>query len=122
VEKRNSIAILVLTAALLGGASSSALGHAFLDHAEPGVGEVLSGAPQKIVLYFDSALELAFSGFLIVDADGREVARSGAQNEAEPTQLSLNPPPLRPGTYKVFWSVVARDGHQTEGDFTFTVQ
>lgn len=122
VAKNCTIALLALTAAFLEGGSSSAWGHAFLHHAEPGVGAVLVAPPQKIVLYFDSALELAFSGFLLQDASGREVARSGAQNEAELTKLSLVAPPLPPGAYRVLWSVVARDGHQTEGDFIFTIR
>lgn len=121
VAKSGPITHLLLAAALFGG-SANAFGHAFLDHAEPGVGAVLTSPPAKIVLYFDSALELAFSGFLLQDAGGREVARSSSQDEAEPTQLSLTAPPLAPGIYRVLWSVVARDGHQTEGDFTFTLR
>jgi hypothetical protein len=31
-------------------------------------------------------------------------------------------PSLSPGTYRVIWSVVARDGHRTEGDYTFTIK
>ena len=30
--------------------------------------------------------------------------------------------PLDPGKYHVFWSVVSRDGHRTEGDYTFRVK
>ena len=29
---------------------------------------------------------------------------------------------LPPGRYQVFWSVVARDGHRTEGSFPFRVK
>lgn len=121
VAKSRPVIPFLLAAALLAG-SLRAFAHAFLDHAEPGVGAVLASPPARIVLYFDSALELAFSGFLLQDAGGREVARSGPQDDAEPTRLSMNPPPLPSGTYRVWWSVVARDGHQTEGDFTFTIR
>jgi methionine-rich copper-binding protein CopC len=31
-------------------------------------------------------------------------------------------PPLPPATYRVIWSVVARDGHRTEGDYAFTIK
>lgn len=121
MAKRRPLIQAILALVLLGGGQPSAFGHAFLEHAEPSVGAVLTAAPQKIVLYFDSTLELTFSGFLLLDASGRELARSGAQDEAEPTQLSLTPPPLPPGTYRILWSVVARDGHPTDGDFTFTL-
>jgi methionine-rich copper-binding protein CopC len=31
-------------------------------------------------------------------------------------------PALPSGRYRVFWTVVARDGHRTEGDFSFRVK
>lgn len=97
-------------------------GHAFLDHGEPRVGAELAASPQQIVLYFDSELEPAFSGLVLEDADGHEIKRSGTQNDAgDPTRLSMPCPPLGSGTYRVRWSVVARDGHRTEGDYTFSV-
>jgi methionine-rich copper-binding protein CopC len=36
--------------------------------------------------------------------------------------LEVSLPPLAAGKYRVFWSVVARDGHRTEGHFTFQVK
>ncbi len=36
--------------------------------------------------------------------------------------LEVSLPPLSPGIYRVIWNVVARDGHRTEGDYTFTIQ
>ncbi len=101
----------------------SAWGHAFLDHAEPAVGAQLAAPPARIVLHFDSELEQPFSGFRLEDPSGHVIERSGVQSESEDaTQLSMPCPALAPGTYRVLWSVVARDGHHTEGDFSFTVR
>ncbi len=36
--------------------------------------------------------------------------------------VSVAVPPLPPGSYKVMWSVVARDGHPTTGEYTFTIK
>jgi methionine-rich copper-binding protein CopC len=36
--------------------------------------------------------------------------------------LEVSLPSLPTGNYHVFWSVVARDGHRTEGDYTFTIK
>jgi methionine-rich copper-binding protein CopC len=43
-------------------------------------------------------------------------------DSADGTLLEVGLPPLPPGRYRVFWSVVARDGHRTEGDFPFRVK
>ena len=120
VAKRSSLIIGALAATLF--AVANAYAHAFLDHAEPGVGTTVATAPAKIVLYFTGELEPAFSGCLLQDAEGRELARSQASAEEDLTQLSITPPHLAAGSYRVLWSVVARDGHQTEGDYTFTLQ
>jgi methionine-rich copper-binding protein CopC len=36
--------------------------------------------------------------------------------------LQVGLPPLGPGVYKVRWSVLAVDGHRTQGDYTFTLK
>jgi hypothetical protein len=46
----------------------------------------------------------------------------GRVNPSDSTILEVSLPPLPPGNYRVFWSVVARDGHRTEGDFPFTIE
>ena len=35
--------------------------------------------------------------------------------------LEVTTDPLPSGRYRVYWSVIARDGHRTEGDFPFRV-
>jgi methionine-rich copper-binding protein CopC len=123
VVGRLSLARTLLTAVILGAWQPVASAHAFLDHGEPGVGADLTTSPQRIVLHFDSEIEAAFSGFLVQDKSGHEVARVQGQGDpADPAVLSLVlPGPLAPGVYKVLWSVIARDGHHTEGDYTFTI-
>ena len=45
------------------------------------------------------------------------------QPERSDDQLAIKVPlkPLVPGDYHVKWSVVAEDGHRTEGSYMFTV-
>lgn len=108
--------------ALSAGWHSGAFAHAFLERADPRVGAELTSSPPQAVLYFDSALELAFSGVRIEEAGGEVVAESQGSDSGNQTQLSITLPPLSPGTYKVLWSVIARDGHRTEGDYTFIIR
>ena len=99
------------------------VGHAFPDHSEPRVGAALAASPPSVRIWFDGALEPAFSTLRVQQASGQQVDKGdGRVNPSDVMLLEVNLPPLAPGTYRVLWSVVARDGHRTEGDFTFTVK
>jgi methionine-rich copper-binding protein CopC len=114
-----AIAISILAA----GWPAAAGAHAFLDHAEPGVGATVAAAPAKIVLHFDSELELAFSGFRVEDESGKQVCASEpAERNPDSTLLFTASRLPGPGTYKIVYSVLARDGHRTEGDFELTIE
>jgi methionine-rich copper-binding protein CopC len=96
--------------------------HAFPDHAEPRVGSTVTAAP-SVRIWFDGALEPAFSSLKVLNASGRRVDKNDSRvNPSDATVLEVNLLVLGPGVYRVIWSVVARDGHKTEGDFTFTVK
>jgi methionine-rich copper-binding protein CopC len=97
--------------------------HAFPDHSEPRVGAVLSASPDRVRIWFDGALEPAFSTVRVQNASGQQMDKgNGHVDGADATLLEVGLPPLAPGTYRVIWSVVARDGHRTEGDFNFTIR
>jgi hypothetical protein len=51
-------------------ASTAALAHAFLDHAEPRVGSTVSSAPRELVLAYTQNLEPAFSSVEVSDSKG----------------------------------------------------
>ena len=102
--------------------AGSAWGHAFPDHSEPRVGWTLQTPPLRVRIWFDGALEPAFSTIIVLNAEKQRVDRGdGRVDPSDNTILEVNLPPLPPGKYRVFWSVVARDGHRTEGDFPFTI-
>jgi copper resistance protein C len=101
----------------------AAWGHAFPDHAEPRVGAALTASPDRVRVWFDGALEPAFSTIRVQNASGQQIDKGdGHVDAADATLLEVTLPPLAPGMYRVIWSVVARDGHRTEGDFNFTVR
>lgn len=112
----------LLTAALLLTASA-AWGHAFPDRSEPRVGSTLGEAPSEVRVWFDGEIEPVFSTIRVENGDKQRV--DGGQGGVDPQDgrlLQVKVPPLPPGTYRVFWSVVARDGHRTEGDFPFRIK
>jgi len=108
-------AVLLVTAA-------PAWGHAFPDHSVPRVGHTVD-APPAVRIWFDGTIEPVFSTVHVEDADKRRVDKNDARVSAnDGTLLEVSLPPLAPGRYQVFWSVVARDGHRTEGSFAFRVK
>src|SRR3990172_5150342 len=103
--------------------AASAWGHAFPDHSEPRVGWTVPTPPPRVRIWFDGALEPIFSTITVMNADKQRGDKGdGRVNPSDSTILEVSLPPLPPGNYRVFWSVVARDGHRTEGDFPFTIE
>ena len=101
----------------------AAQGHAFPDHADPKVGATLTVSPDRVRIWFDSALEPAFSTIMVNGADGAMVdKRDGRVNSSDAKLLEVSVPRLPPGTYRVIWSVVARDGHRSNGDYAFVIK
>ena len=116
-------AVAVLIIALLFFLPTTTWGHAFPDHSDPKVGSTVTGSPAQVRIWFDSDLEAAFSTLMVHNADGKMIDKRDVRvGPADPKLLQVSVPPLPPGTYLVIWNVVARDGHRTTGQFTFTVK
>jgi copper resistance protein C len=99
-----------------------ALAHAFPDHSDPRVGHAVD-APRAVRVWFDGEIEPVFSTIHVEDGNKRRVDSGDARvDPKDSTLLEVSLPPLPSGRYKVFWSVVARDGHRTEGSFPFEIK
>jgi len=69
------------------------------------------------------ALEPAISAVRVENESGQQVDRGDCHVGADNTSLlEVSLAPLPPGVYRVIWSVVSRDGHRTQGNYTFTIQ
>jgi methionine-rich copper-binding protein CopC len=114
---------VVFSVALLSAFPETSWAHAFPDHADPKVGSIVSASPSRVRIWFDSELEPAFSTITVRAADGRIVDKGdGRVSPDDATLLEISVPPLPVGVYRVLWSVVARDGHLTAGDYTFSIK
>lgn len=102
---------------------SLAWGHAFPDHSDPRVGSELAASPVQARIWFDAELEPVFSSIEILDGNQKKVDKGdGRVNPNDHTLLEVSLPSLPPGTYQVSWSVVAHDGHRTEGRYSFKIK
>jgi methionine-rich copper-binding protein CopC len=101
--------------------ASLAFGHAYLDHAVPGVGTTVSGPVREIRITFNEGIVPAFSHVHVVSAAGAQIP-VGKPATAEPETMVVRlGRALGPGTYSVTWQVVSVDTHTTQGTFSFTV-
>ncbi len=110
--------LLVVTVLLL---PRAALAHAFPEAEEPKVGSTVTSPPQQVSMRFDAPIEALFSRLDVLDSSGQSKDEGTPQVNADTRTLAVHLKPLTPGDYTVKWSVVAKDGHRTEGSYTFTV-
>jgi copper resistance protein C len=102
--------------------ANAAWAHAFPDRSEPRVGHAVD-APRAVRIWFDGELEPVFSTIRVEDGNRRRVDSGDARvNPNDNKLLEVSLPALPSGRYRVVWSVVARDGHRTEGSFPFQIK
>ena len=96
--------------------------HAFLKHADPGVGSSVQTSPSEVQIRFTENIEPAVSSIQVFDASGKEVDKRDLHlDHSDHALLHISLPPLGAGDYKVVWRVVSVDTHVTSGNFTFRV-
>jgi len=100
-------------------ATGTADAHAFLDHAEPRVGNKVAAPPREVTLWFTQKLEPSFSRVTVTNAAGARVDTGKARVSG--SQMSISLKPGGSGTYHVNWHVLSVDTHTTDGNFTFRV-
>jgi len=106
---------------LLMAITSAGWAHAFLDHAEPGVGSKVR-VVRQVKIWFTEKLEPALSKIQVFDASNHEVDQRDVQTDkSNAALLTVSLPALNPGNYKVVWRAVSVDTHVTTGNYTFEV-
>lgn len=116
MRRSSSIGIIPLLLVL---ATSAAQAHAFLDHADPRVGNKVASPPHEITLWFTQKLEPAFSSVTVINSAGQRIDSGKARVSGNQMSVSLRSGGS--GTYHVNWRVLSVDTHTTTGNFTFQV-
>lgn len=103
------------------GVASLAEGHTFPIRSDPRVGWTITTLPSKVTIWFDKGLEPASSTITVYDSAKQQVDKGNSRvSGKDGSVLEVDLLPLAPGTYRVYWRVLGKDSHVTEGDFTFT--
>ena len=97
-----------------------ALAHTELTASDPADGSTVTDAPEEVVLTFEAEVDDGAS-FTVVGPDGEEVGSGTLDLEvADRNVLRGAVDVAATGEYTVTWSVVGDDGHDVEGEVTFT--
>ena len=115
---RHALLIWTVAAPLLL-ATGEAGAHAFLDHAEPRVGNKVASPPREVTLTFTQKLEPAFSTITVTNDAGQRI--DSGKTRVSGSQMSISLKAGGSGTYHVNWRVLSVDTHTTDGNFTFQV-
>lgn len=114
---------LLLVLSLLLVWPAAAWSHAHPEQRVPDANAKLQKAPSEVKIRFTEELEPAFSTLKVTDRQGHPVNDGDSQVPNGKPRLLVAPlKSLAPGTYTVRWHVVARDGHTTQGHYTFEVE
>jgi methionine-rich copper-binding protein CopC len=116
--RRIAALLIALAAAAWPGAASA---HAFPTSEIPPAGAELSKSPPRVRIHFDSPIEPEFSKLTVTDSSGGSEIVGRSTIDSTHRYLAARLKSLSPGDYSVRWSVVAEDGHRTQGTYTFTV-
>jgi len=115
---------VALAAALIAVLPHMAWAHAHLKQSNPAKGAEVQVALTQVTASFTEGLEPAFSSLALFDAAGKPVDGSKAAPAPGDDKTLILPiaKPLPAGAYTVKWHVLSKDGHKTQGDWSFTVK
>jgi copper transport protein len=112
--------LVVLLVVLL---TAPAFAHANLVRSSPQNGEVTADTPPRISLQFSEPLEVGLITLTLYDAEEKKIPTAPPQlTKGNATEMYIEPPALKEGSYTVVWSVVSEDGHPVEDRLTFAVR
>jgi copper transport protein len=116
------VLVAAVASAGLALAPAPADAHAELISTEPGSGEQLDAAPERVVLRFSESVDVSDDAVEVLTAGGDRVdVGDPGHPDGERSSVAVDLPGLDDGTYVVSWRVLSSDSHPVSGAFTFGV-
>jgi methionine-rich copper-binding protein CopC len=114
---------LLIAAALAVVVAGQAQAHARLIQATPKVGTTVA-APKALKLQYSESLVPAASSVKVAGPGGGAIATGPLTLDPKNKRVVMVafPGALAAGAYRVTWHMKTEDGHETDGDFAFTVK
>ena len=99
-----------------------AFAHAVVVESSPREGTVLEQAPDRIQLRFNVKIEKALTRVSLTKGGKQRIKLPPSDfSQGAPERLEVLLPPLEPGDYLLRYSVLAADGHTTQGALRFSI-
>ena len=97
--------------------------HAIVVDSTPREGTVLKQAPDRIQLRFNVKIEKALARVSLTKGGKQRIKLPPSEfSQNAPERLEVLLPPLEPGDYLLRYSVLAADGHATQGMLRFSIE
>ena len=114
--------LTILAALSVLAVAGQAAAHARLLTSTPKNGASVT-APKELAMHFSESIELAASSVAVKKADGTAVTTGALSldKDKRTVHASFAAPPAH-GAYKAHWHMKTEDGHETDGDVSFTVK
>lgn len=114
----------LIAAMVLASVPHLALAHAHVGTSTPAKDAVVKTTPAAITLTLTEGLEPAFSSLTLVNAAGDVVATGKSALAPDDSKTLVLPigKELPAGAYTVKWQALSKDGHKTQGTWSFTVK
>jgi methionine-rich copper-binding protein CopC len=97
--------------------------HAIVIESNPREGAVLKQAPDRVQLRFNVKIEKALTRITLTKDNKQAMVLPQTDfNQGAPDRLEVPLPPLEPGNYIMHYSVLAADGHATQGVLRFSIE
>ncbi len=97
--------------------------HAIVIESNPREGAVLKQAPSRVQLRFNVKIEKALTRITLTKDNKQAIVLPQTDfNQGAPDRLEVPLPPLEPGNYIMRYSVLAADGHATQGVLRFSIE
>ena len=121
--RKTLIAAAATTLAAGAFAAGAAAAHARLIMSSPKAGQTIA-APKGLSLHYSESIVPAGSSVSVTGPGGGVAATTPLAVDGKDKRLvTVNfTSPVAHGAYKVHWHMKTEDGHETDGDFGFTVK
>ncbi len=91
-----------------------------LSEAAPRVGSRVAALPAEVRLSFSDAIDPNLSGLTVTAPNGASAVRGAVVISGSEMVAKLAPAGQR-GVFRVRWSIHSKDGHRSQGQYTFEV-
>lgn len=110
----------ILIGATMVVATSGAFAHVNLESAMPAINASVTSQPKSITLNFGG--EVMLMNVKLLDAQRKDIPLNYQVSHDLKKSFVVSVPKLKKGKYTVVWTTMGMDGHNMNGEYSFTIK